>query len=118
MTNKERIQEIYQMMNEGKALEAFDKYYDENVVMIEGDGNKREGKATNRKYEENFFAGVKQIHDGGTPFITNDESNNVTMVETWMDVEFKDGNRMKLEQVARQKWNEGKIIEERFYYNN
>lgn len=117
MTNKDRIQDIYQMMNAGKALDAFDQYYDEKVVMIEGDGNRRVGKATNREYEENFFAGIKEIHDGGTPFITADEDHNVTMVETWMDVTFKDGNRMKMEQIARQKWNSGKIIEERFYYN-
>jgi len=32
-------------------------------------------------------------------------------------VTFKDGNRVKMEQVARQKWVGNKIVEERFYYN-
>jgi len=40
-----------------------------------------------------------------------------TMVEAWSEVTFQDGNRMKLEEIARQKWHGDQIIEERFYYN-
>jgi hypothetical protein len=39
------------------------------------------------------------------------------MLENWMDVTFKDGNRMKLEQVSVQTWKDGLIVRERFYYN-
>ena len=117
-TNLERIQDVYRQLGEGKALEAFEQYYANDVVMIEGDGKVREGKDTNRKAEEEFFGSVAEMHGAGVDAITTN-GEDVTMVENWMDVTFKDGNRMKLEQIARQKWNsEGKIIEERFYYNS
>lgn len=116
MDNLDRIKDIYQHLAEGKALDAFDKYYADNVVMIEGTGDKRVGKPTCREYEVNFFAGVQEMHGAGVDaFVTDGE--NTTMVENWMDVTFKDGNRMRLEQIARQKWEDGKIVEERFYYN-
>ena len=41
----------------------------------------------------------------------------VTIVESWMEATFKDGNRMKMEEVAVQKWQGDQIIHERFYYN-
>ena len=44
-------------------------------------------------------------------------NSGITMVEAWADVTFQDGNRMKLEEIARQKWQGDQIIEERFYYN-
>tara|TARA_R110002124_G_scaffold76758_2_gene205690 strand:- start:7340 stop:7450 length:111 start_codon:yes stop_codon:yes gene_type:complete len=34
-----------------------------------------------------------------------------------MEVTFKGGNKIKMEQIARQKWKGDHIIEERFYYN-
>jgi ketosteroid isomerase-like protein len=39
------------------------------------------------------------------------------MVESWMDVTMKDGKRSTMEEVAVQKWEDGQIIHERFYYN-
>jgi len=117
MNNLDRIKEIYEMLSSGKALEAFDKYYADDVVMIEATGDRREGKAANRDYEENFFNNLEAVHGAGADSFAVDEENDITMVESWMDVTFKDGNRVKMEQVARQKWKDGKIIEERFYYN-
>jgi ketosteroid isomerase-like protein len=116
MENIDRIKDIYQHLAEGKAIEAFDKYYHDDVVMIEATGDKREGKPVCREFEVNWFNGVQEMHDGGVDAFTSD-GNDTTMVETWMDVTFKVGTRMKMEQVARQKWKDGKIIEERFYYN-
>lgn len=37
------------MTGAGQMLEAFDKYYHENVVMIEATGDVRKSKATNRE---------------------------------------------------------------------
>ncbi|MEM9053163.1 MAG: nuclear transport factor 2 family protein [Bacteroidota bacterium] len=116
MKNLDRIKDIYQHLAEGKALDAFDKYYADNVVMIEGNGDKRVGKPTCREYEVNFFAGVQEFHGAGVDAFVSD-GENTTMVENWMDVTFKDGNRMRLEQIARQTWEDGKIVEERFYYH-
>ena len=112
-----KAQELYSMIGQGQAMDAFEKFYAEEVVMIEATGDRREGKDLNREYEQQFFSTVKEMHGGGVNAITSDEENGVTMVEAWMDVTFKDGNRVKMEEVARQTWSGGQIVEERFYYN-
>ncbi len=114
----DRATDIYKMMGEGKMLEAFDKYYHDDVVMQEATGDVREGKATNRQFEEQWLASIAEYHGGGARAITSNEEARVTMVEAWADITFKDGNRMMLEEVAVQHWNEdGLIVRERFYYN-
>lgn len=117
MSYFEKTQDIYNYIHKGKALDAFEKYYGENVVMIEGTGERFEGKDTNRKREQEFFGSVKEIHGAGVTGMTANEEAGVTMVEAWMDITFGDGNRMKMEQVAVQKWEGDFIISERFYYN-
>jgi hypothetical protein len=116
-TYKEKISDIYTMMGQGKAMDAFEKYYHENVVMTELGGEPRKGKAANREYEQKFFASLKAVHGMSVDAITSDEANKVTMVESSMDAEFVDGNRMKMSQVAVQKWEGDHIVNETFYHN-
>ncbi len=44
--------------------------------------------------------------------------DDTTMVEWSFDMTYKGGQRSKMEQVAVQKWKDGKIIHERFYYSS
>ena len=117
MSNKDKVSEMYGMIGQGKALDAFEKFYHEDVTMIEATGDVRRGKAANREFEQNWFNSVQEVHGGGVNAITADEEAGVTMVETWTEMTFKDGKRMKMEEVARQKWQDGQIIEEKFYYD-
>ncbi len=115
MTYKERAQDIYNKLGQGQLLEAFDHYYGENVVMTEPRGT-REGKATCRDYEVQFLNNVQEFHNLEVKSITSDEEAKVTTVESAMDVTFKDGNRVNMEQVAVQRWEGDHIVHERFYY--
>lgn len=117
MNYLEKAQALYQMIGEGKMMEAFEKFYAEKVVMIEANGDVREGKDKNREFEIQFFSTVKEVHGGGVYNITSNEDTGVTMVETWMDTTYNDGNRMKMEEVAIQTWEGDQIVKERFYYN-
>ncbi len=117
MTNLDRAKEIYSMLGQGQLLEAFDKYYHPEVVMTEPRGT-RTGKAECRAYEEQFLDNVQEFHNLEIRAIGEDPENHTTFVESMMDVTFKDGNRVQMEQVARQQWEDGHIKHERFYYNN
>lgn len=110
--------DMQQMCGEGKMMEAFEKYYHEDVTVIEKPtGEIRKGKGAQRKAIEGWFGMVKEMHGGGLESITANEETGIACVEIWVDVTFQDGNRMKMEEVAVQKWQEGQIIEEKFYYN-
>lgn len=117
MSFLDKAKALYEMIDQGQMLEAFEKFYHEDVVMQEATGEVRKGKDTNRQFEINWLAGVQEMHDGGVLSITSDEENGVTAVESWIDVTFKDGNRIKMEEVAIQRWQDEQIIHERFYYN-
>lgn len=116
MSYLEKAQALYQMIGQGQMLDAFEKYYHEDVVMHEATGEVRKGKDVNREFEKQWLSQVEAMHGGGVNAITADETNGVTMVETWMDITMG-GNRMKMEEVCVQKWDGDQIIHERFYYN-
>ncbi|GJM62616.1 SnoaL-like domain-containing protein [Persicobacter diffluens] len=118
MSNLENAQSLYSLMGEGKMMEAFEKFYAEDCEIIEANGETRKGKDEQRAalidWETNM---VKEMHGGGVGAITADEKNNITMVESWVDITNPQGQRFKMEEVAVQKWQNGQIIQERFYYN-
>lgn len=115
MSVKEKIKDIYNHIENGTALDAFEKYYDKDVTMVLEDGTPVEGKDANRDRENEFFDSVEAFHGMGVNAITANEETGQTAVESWMDVTFKGGDRVKIEQVATQDWEDGKIVRERFY---
>lgn len=111
-------QKLQNMMAEGKTMEAFEELYHDDVQVFEiPTGEHRNGKDAQRKAIEGWFAAVKEVNGGGVNSITANEETAMSSVETWMDVTMQDGSRMKMEEVAIQKWEDGKIIEEKFYYH-
>ena len=117
MNYKEKAQDIYHQLQQGKLLDAFDKYYGEDVIMTEPRGT-RKGKKECRAYEVEFLNSIDEFHSLSIDNIGSNEVDKTTFVESTMDVTFKDGNRAKMEQVAVQKWEGDHIVHERFYYNN
>ena len=115
MTLKEKTEDIYNQVAQGKLLDAFDQYYADDVVITEPRGT-WQGKVACRTHEEEFLSMVKEVHGMEVKAITSDEDAGIVMHETSMDVTFQDGNRVNMEQVGVQKWKDGKIVHERFYY--
>jgi ketosteroid isomerase-like protein len=118
MNYNDKAKDIYDMLAQGKMLEAFDKYYHKDVEMVEATGETRKGKEANRKFQADFMGMIKEVHGSGVTAITSNEKEATTMVESWMDVTMKDGKRSKMEEVAVQKWKDGQVIHERFYYHS
>ncbi len=60
------VQELDKQLNDdvlsGKIMEAFEKYYADDVVMQENSEEPRKGKAENRKAEEQFMASVEAFN--------------------------------------------------------
>ncbi len=108
-------QELNQMILTGKALEGFEKFYSDDVVMQENSEEPRAGKALNRKFEEEFFASIAEWHNG--QLVSSAVNGDTTFSEWFMELTFKNGFRYKSSQVAVRKWNDGKIVSERFFYN-
>lgn len=118
MSVLENAQKLQQMLGEGKVMEAFEELYHENVQVYEmPTGEHRNGKDAQRKAIEGWMGMVQEHHGGGCNSITANEDTGITCAETWTDFTPKEGDRMKMQEVAVQKWQDGQIIEEKFYYN-
>jgi len=117
MTNLERATDLYQQIGSGKLLDAFEQYYAEGVVMEEPTGS-RTGKEACRAYEHQFLDNVQEFHGMEIKAISEDVPNNKVLIEVAMDITFKGGHRVNMEQVAVQNWENGQITRERFYYNH
>jgi ketosteroid isomerase-like protein len=113
------VQELDKQLNDdvlsGKAMEAFEKYYADDVVMQENSEEPRRGKDVNRKAEQEFFASVEAFH--GASVKASAVNGEVSFSEWEMDLTFKGGNRVKISQVAVRHWKNGKVASERFFYN-
>lgn len=113
---KENVAELVVMIGEGKLLEAFEKYYDENVSMQENEAEARVGKDANRKAEEAFVQGITKINKIEILGVAVGE--NFSAIEYYMDVEHADYGNIKKNQVAVQNWQNNKIVREKFYYDS
>jgi ketosteroid isomerase-like protein len=117
MSYYDKARDLYNMVEQGKLLDAFEKYYHTDVVMVEATGETRKGKEANRQFQVEFMNRIKDVNGSGVYHITSDEKEGTTMGESWMDVTMKDGKRDKMEEVAVQKWKGDQVVYERFYYN-
>ena len=118
MSYLEKEQELQNMVNTGQLMEAFEKFYAEDVVFVEGTGDKIEGKNAVREHEKEFLCKVEAFHGAGINKITSNEDEGTTMSEVWMEVTFKGMDApIKMEQVAVKQWDGDQVKHERFYYN-
>ncbi len=76
MTHLEKATDLNQLINSGKLMEGFEKYYDQNVVMQEIGEEPRTGKDKNREYEIKFLGMIKEFHGSGVLSITANEAEN------------------------------------------
>ena len=118
MSVLENAQQLHKMMAEGQTMEAFEKFYHEDVTITEmPNGEQRNGKNAQREAIQGWFESVQEFHGGGVDSICADEENGITTAETWTEITFKGGGKVKMSEVAVQKWKDGQIIDEKFYYH-
>jgi hypothetical protein len=111
---RNKIDELNQMILQGEILEAFDKFYSRDIVMEE-EGEKREGWEANREYEEQFVNGLTEFRGADVLAVGVDEENQKTLVEWYFDFTLEGVGDLEFKQVAIQTWDNGKIVNEKFY---
>lgn len=109
------VKELVDMVLSGRAMEAFDKFYADDVQMQENENPPTVGKDANRKREEEFFAQIKEFHGANYDVVLADA--NFAALRGTMEFTNIQGDRVHLDQVAIQTWKDGKIVHEKFYYN-
>ncbi|MGB0524684.1 MAG: SnoaL-like domain-containing protein [Flammeovirgaceae bacterium] len=112
-----QVEELNRMIQSGQVLEAFEKFYAEDVVMQENENEPTTGKAACRLHEEAFVNGIQEFRKGNVKNVII--SDGITVVEWEFDFTHKDWGVRNYTQIAVQRWNdEGQIVSEKFYYNS
>jgi len=105
--------ELNQMVLEGNALEAFEKFYADSIVMIDQGFEPWEGKELNREREKDFFSKITAFRAGE---LKDAAVNGDVSFSTWhWDYTHAEWGDVKYDQVAVRYWVDGKIVKERFY---
>ncbi len=112
------VEDLNQMILDGKILEAHDKHYAETVVQQENEDEPTVGKAANRKREEAWLDNVTEFRAAEIKSVAIDPEHEVTMVEWFFDYTHAEWGERRYHQIARQQWKNGKIVHERFYYGS
>ena len=113
-TLKPAVEDLIAKVVGGKALEAFDRYYADDVTMQENEQAPRVGKAACRAFEADFLSKIKAVRtyvcDG---YVI---SGNKAFIVYRIDADHADWGPMKMSEVAIQEWSNGKVVREKFVY--
>ena len=97
-----------------KQWRRFDLYYDDDVIMQENQMPPTIGKEVNRQREIEFFKSIAEFRGASVLDLATGE--DTTMVIWHYDYTHKDWGVRNYKQVSVQKWKEGKIVQEQFFY--
>jgi hypothetical protein len=110
------LQDLNGLVLQGKSMEAFEKYYHEQVIMQENENPPTVGKEANRRREMEFYGHVTEFR-GAQPLKVT-VGDHYSMVEWHYDYTHREWGTKKYTQVSVQEWQDGQIIKEKFYYGN
>ncbi len=117
MTTREVADKLVDMCRQAKNLEAVEELYADNVVSKEMPGYPVEitsGIKAVHKKSEDWLANVQEFHSGdiADPVI----AGNHFTTRMSFDVTFKDRGRQQMDEVCVYEVNNGKIVNEQFFY--
>ncbi|MBC8041812.1 MAG: nuclear transport factor 2 family protein [Rhizobacter sp.] len=106
------LDELVRLGAEGKPMDAFDKFYHDDLERTELDGSTIVGKVKNREAAVQLLSKVTAFRDFSRvgQLVRGDRSFLVWSV----DLDHADNGQLKVVEVAIQDWKDGKIIREKF----
>ena len=120
MTYLEKTQQLQDLLDQGKDLEALDQFFHTDLVATEKPtGEQRHGVEEQRKAVEEWMNMLETYHGSGTVSITANEAAATSMAETWVEATFRGApGPSKMEEVIIYRWEGDKVKEMDFYYHN
>lgn len=113
---KTSLQDLNSLVINGKLMDAFEKYYHEEIEMQENSNPPVKGKDSNRKRELEFLSNLTEFRNA---FVNGLAVNGNTSFVIWSyDYTHKEWGVRNYTQVSVQHWKDEKIIKEQFFYGN
>lgn len=114
---QKNLQELSKAMNEmvanGQLVDAAEKYHASNIRTIEFDGRVTEGKQAAMKKLNDFVGSIQKVKE--ITLIRSASDGNASFSEYILHFEMKDGSDLYLHEIVRSLWENGQIVEERYF---
>ncbi len=117
MSLEQNVQGYFDLLSKGQMMDAFEKYYADEVVMQENNEDPRVGKEASRKFELEFMSSIEEVHGSEIKNVAINAETGVVFIQSFMDATYKDFGRAPMEEVQVQTWKDGQIVHEKFFYN-
>jgi hypothetical protein len=109
------VTDFQNLISAGKTLEAIEKYYADTVQLQENNDAPRVGKTVALAHEKGNIERVKYFKINIKSSVL-DETQGLVMGEMNIDFENLKGVKIEMNEAFVQRWENGKIVFERFYY--
>ncbi len=106
------LDELISLVSQGKPMEAFDKFYHDEIEKTDLDGVTHRGKELNTKIGNELLSNVKAIRDFTA--VGKIIKGNRSFLVWSLDFDHALNGPIQVVQVAIQDWRDGKIVRERF----
>lgn len=106
-------QELNDLTRRGQILDALGKFYADTCTFEEGNGSKRDSKKAQHEYLSAFFKTLQQFN--GATLHGQAVGKDFSTSEWTFDMTGQDGKRMLWNEVLVRRWQDGKVISEKFY---
>ena len=110
------LKDLNGLVMEGKLLDAFEKYYHDDVVMQENELEPFVSKKFNREREIEFLNNITDFRGATVKGIG--VGDDISFSVWHYDYTHKEWGVRNYTQVSVQEWKDGKIIKEKFIYSN
>mgnify|MGYP001571168485 CR=1 FL=1 len=114
---KNNVEKLNILIQEGKIMQAFEKYYGDEVITQVNGNAPVNGKAQNRKRETVFLQEIEKLNSAEIKSVTfGGTEDNISMTEWAIGIENKEGEQKTIHRVNVQHWKDNKVINERLYF--
>ncbi len=108
------VNDLNSLIRQFKFKEALEKYYDENILTSENESPPVSGLEA---YKKNLEVFIENVSNYSAKLLSVLISDGITVTEWHYKFQHKLWGNWDKVQVSVQRWKNGKIIQERHYYN-
>ena len=108
------VQQLNHLVQQRRLVEGIERFYSDDIVMVEGGGATTVGKDTNRERERVFESGLTRW-DARLVASAVDEAAGTALNQWTIEYAHSEWGAGALNQVAVQQWRDGRIVHEAFY---
>ena len=117
MVNKRFVSDVkaqITLLNEGKPLEAFDQFFAPEGVMFANGAVFASGAAEGRRKQEPFMSAASSIF-GNTEDLVLSDDGEICAFRNRTSFIVSGGKKHQIDGLCWQRWQNGKIVEERYF---